>query len=94
LEADMINGHVDSRARLVPIIDPERCNGCGLCARVCPTTALAIQRGHATVTRPAACAYTGLCELICPTQAIQRPFVIVLAEGTQAPRANQATERN
>jgi ferredoxin len=65
-----------------------------LCVRVCPTGALALRHGLAVVARPAVCEYTGLCELICPAQAIQRPFVIVLADGAQQTRANQAAERN
>lgn len=69
--------------RPVPIIDAERCNGCGLCVRVCPTGTLALQRGRAIVAQPAACEYAGVCELICPVQAIQRPFLIVLAVDTQ-----------
>ncbi len=62
----------------VPLIDPVRCDGCGLCVRVCPTGALAIQDGRAIVTAPEACNYSGLCETACPTGAIQRPFEIVI----------------
>ena len=90
----MIDDRADYGDRPVPIIDPARCNGCGLCVRVCPTGALALRHGRAVVAQPAACEYTGLCELICPTQAIQRPFVIVLAEGSQETQANQAAEQN
>lgn len=90
----MINGQVDAGARLVPMLDSDRCSGCGLCVRVCPTGTLAIRNGRAVVARPAACEYTGLCELICPTQAIQRPFVIVFAEAAQESRANQAMEQS
>jgi photosystem I iron-sulfur center len=79
----MIDDQADYGDRPVPIIDLERCSGCGLCVRVCPTSTLALRNGRAAVVRPAACEYTGLCELICPTAAIQRPFVIVLAEDNQ-----------
>jgi NAD-dependent dihydropyrimidine dehydrogenase PreA subunit len=77
----MSDDQADYSDRPVPIVDPERCNGYGLCVGVCPTGALAVRNGGVMVARPAACEYTGLCELICPTEAIQRPFMIVLAEG-------------
>lgn len=66
-------------SRLIPIIDPQKCNGCGLCVRVCPTKALDLRYGKAIVANPPVCAYSGLCEAVCPTQAITRPFEIVIA---------------
>jgi MinD superfamily P-loop ATPase len=63
--------------RPVPRIDTERCDGCGKCVRVCPTGALQIRNGVATVAEPASCEYHGLCELVCPCQAIQRSFVVI-----------------
>ncbi|MDQ7027661.1 MAG: 4Fe-4S dicluster domain-containing protein [Anaerolineae bacterium] len=62
----------------VPQIDNERCTGCELCVRVCPTKALTMKDGLALVTNPNACTYVGHCERICPTQAISRPFQIIL----------------
>jgi ferredoxin len=65
----------------VPIVDPARCNGCGLCVKACPTGALAMTGSLAIVARPDVCEYTGYCERICPIQAITRPFqVIVIPE--------------
>ncbi|MEA3338923.1 MAG: 4Fe-4S binding protein [Chloroflexota bacterium] len=76
---DVIQGN-RRPAKPVPLIDPARCDGCGLCVRVCPTGALAVQDGLAVVAAPEACNYTGLCEAACPTGAIQRPFEIIISE--------------
>jgi ferredoxin len=66
--------------RPVPLIDLQRCDGCGLCVRACPTKALALRAGKAFVAHPLACEYIGMCEAVCPTQAIARPFEILVAE--------------
>lgn len=64
--------------RPIPLIDPQLCDGCGLCIRACPTKALNLRNGKAVVANPLACEYSGLCEAVCPTQAITRPFEIVV----------------
>ena len=64
--------------RPIPIIDPQRCNGCGLCVRACPTKALDVKGGKAVVAHPLVCDYIGMCEAVCPPDAITRPFEIVV----------------
>jgi NAD-dependent dihydropyrimidine dehydrogenase PreA subunit len=65
----------------IPIIDPIRCDGCGLCVKACPNKALALEAitpGNfaAVVTQPKACQYMGHCVLICPRQAITLRYEI------------------
>jgi ferredoxin len=69
--------------RPVPLIDPQRCDGCGLCVRACPTKALS-RAGKAFVAHPLACEYSGLCEAVCPPHAIARPFEILVAEAERS----------
>ena len=65
-------------ATLLPEINLEACTGCGECAVVCPTDALAMAEGKAVMAHPERCIYDGDCEPICPVTAIQLPYLIVL----------------
>jgi len=65
--------------KIMPEIDPTKCDGCGLCVRRCPTGALAMQGSLAVIAQPDVCSYCATCEDICPTEAIGLPYQIVLA---------------
>jgi len=70
---------IRSAQPILPLIDPARCTGCGLCAELCPTNAVEIRANQAAIVRPQACTYCDLCETYCPTGAIGRPFRVVFA---------------
>lgn len=74
-----------SADKIMPQIDPNKCNGCGLCVTDCPTGAVAMRGALAIITRPDLCSYCADCEDICPTEAISLPYQIVLA--SQRPAA-------
>ena len=63
----------------MPIIDRDRCNGCGACISDCPTGALGWQDGKAALLYPALCIYRATCEEICPQGAITLPYLVCKA---------------
>ena len=52
-------------------ISPEVCNGCGMCANVCPHGVFAVNARVVTVIRREACMECGACLLNCPVGAIK-----------------------
>ena len=45
--------------------DPEKCTGCGACARICPNQAITMKEGKPVLNREA-CTLCGKCENFCP----------------------------
>ncbi len=56
--------------RIMPIVDRNRCLGCGVCYAVCKMRVFTLRRGKAWVLNPDRCNSCGLCEKLCPTHAI------------------------
>jgi len=50
-------------------IDEARCNGCGLCVKICPSRTLSMINGRAKVTGTTSL-HCGHCAAICPTGAV------------------------
>lgn len=68
----------------LPLIDPERCTGCGLCQQLCPTNAVEVRGNLATIVRPERCTFCEVCESYCPEGAIGRPFAIMFGAPAQS----------
>jgi len=66
----------------MPIIDLDKCNGCGLCVSVCLCGALVMVDKVVTIVETKDCEWCtkwcNQCEAVCPTGAICCPFEIVV----------------
>lgn len=68
----------------VPIVDEEKCNGCGRCGEICAFNAI-LPLGKHVLTFPELCHGCGGCTLLCPASAIQEePLEIGVVEWGQA----------
>ncbi|OGO19120.1 MAG: hypothetical protein A2144_00605 [Chloroflexi bacterium RBG_16_50_9] len=64
----------------MPVIDLEKCNGCGLCIEACGCKAIVMVDGVITVIETEACGWCLKCEAVCPRGAIVCRFEIVIEE--------------
>ena len=62
----------------MPLIEQEKCNGCGLCLSVCSCNALVLVENVVTVIETEECGWCLECEAVCPTGAIICPFEITI----------------
>jgi MinD superfamily P-loop ATPase len=62
----------------MPRIDPQKCNGCGLCLNVCLCGALRLVNNRITIVETDGCLWCTECEAVCPVGAISCPFEIVI----------------
>lgn len=66
---------------VMPVIDREKCDGCGWCVLVCTCHAMALIDKIITIIETEDCHWCTQCEAICPTGAISCAFEIVIDEG-------------
>ncbi len=62
----------------LPILDLEKCTGCGLCVEYCPTKAVIMIDERPNIIRSQSCTYCGICEEICPEGVIGLEYELVL----------------
>ena len=62
---------------LMPQIDDEKCDNCGLCVSVCTCGALVYTEEVVTVIETENCGWCTMCEAVCPLGAISCSYEIV-----------------
>ena len=64
--------------QLSPVVDPERCRGCGRCAEICPFKAVTLKPNkdgsYTAEVLPYNCVGCGGCVGRCPVTALDMPF--------------------
>ena len=63
---------------VMPQIEIEKCDGCGLCIGVCAQHGLVLVDNVVTLVEKVECDWCTQCEAVCPTGAISCPFEIVV----------------
>ena len=79
--------------RKIIVIDEEKCNGCGLCAKACHEGAIGMVDGKAKLLRDDYCDGLGDCLPVCPTGAITFEEREALAYDEAAVKANMAKKQ-
>jgi MinD superfamily P-loop ATPase len=73
---------------LKPVLNPDKCSGCGRCAEVCAYNAIAVIKGK-TLIFPELCHACGACSALCPEQALrEEPFTIGTVQSGTAGKAS------
>jgi len=62
---------IDAYAANTLRYQPDLCNGCMMCAIVCPHAVFARDTKRVRLDRPSSCMECGACQLNCPTGALQ-----------------------
>ena len=84
-------------ASLHPLVDPQKCIGCGSCIKACPEmpqhTVLGLINGKADLVSPTECIGHGACRTACPVDAITLVFGTA-RRGVDLPRVTPWFETN
>lgn len=59
----------------MPVVDEDRCSGCGLCVDACGPKCLEMREGIALLTLPEACGSEEHCIGVCPEDAIHMAWI-------------------
>jgi nitroreductase/NAD-dependent dihydropyrimidine dehydrogenase PreA subunit len=60
-----------------PVVDPDKCKGCGHCAKVCPALVFELQDKKSHVVHGVRCNACGQCWAVCPEEAVTQNEVVM-----------------
>ncbi|MBI4187249.1 MAG: 4Fe-4S binding protein [Chloroflexi bacterium] len=61
---------------VMPELDIELCDGCGLCLAACHGDGIVPAAGKVNIVETESCDFCGVCEWVCPRGAISCKYVI------------------
>jgi adenylylsulfate reductase subunit B len=61
-----------------PVIDPDKCNLCGVCDEHCPLDVIYMENEGVDVRYPLECWHCGACRQDCPTGAVDIEFPLIM----------------
>jgi len=56
---------------MYPVIDPEKCSGCGNCVEICPSEVYKMEEDKSNPVHPEECIECWACVSQCPAESIQ-----------------------
>lgn len=62
----------------IPVVEQDRCTGCGLCVDACDNGCLGMVWSYATLLGPDDCGSEGSCIPVCPDDAIHMEWVVLV----------------
>jgi MinD superfamily P-loop ATPase len=65
---------------VMPELDINLCDGCGLCVIACHGGGIVQVEGKVKIVETEKCDFCGVCEAVCPHQAIRCTYIIALLE--------------
>jgi len=65
---------------VMPDLDLELCNGCGLCVAACHGGGIVLEGGKVRVVETESCDFCAVCEAVCPQSAIRCVYIIIFSK--------------
>ena len=65
---------------VMPELDLELCDGCGLCIAACHGGGIVMADGKVKIVETESCDFCGVCEAVCPRYAIKCAYIIVFSK--------------
>ena len=65
---------VNPKTFMIPVVNKEKCTGCGVCENFCPGKCIAVGSDNYAVIEEFHCENCGICAEVCPEKAVTLPW--------------------